>query len=167
MRLRKEDGRIRLFTRTGVDWSLRYPSPVEAAAALRVRSCTIDGELVVTDDNGISDFEMLQSRAHDFNAFLYGFDLLELDGEDLRPLPLVDRKERLARLVRRVPTGIRLCDHDAGDGDALFRAACRMGLEGIVSKKTTSAYRSGKCKAWVKVKNPIAPGYRRGRDDVT
>jgi hypothetical protein len=88
MRLRKEDGRIRLFTRTGVDWSLRYPSPVEAAAALRVRSCTIDGELVVTDDNGISDFEMLQSRAHDFNAFLYGFDLLELDGEDLRPLPL-------------------------------------------------------------------------------
>jgi ATP-dependent DNA ligase len=165
MQMRKADGRIRLFTRTGYDWTDRYPWPLEAAAALRAKSCTIDGELVVTDAEGISDFEMLRSRARDFNAFLYGFDLLELDGADLRPLPLVDRKERLARLVRRVPTGLRLCEHDAGDGDALFRAACRMGLEGIISKKLTSSYRSGKCKAWVKVKNPKAPGYLRGRDE--
>jgi ATP-dependent DNA ligase len=178
MQLRKDDGRVRLFTRTGVDWSLRYPWPVEAAAALRVKSCTIDGELVVTDANGISDFEMLQSRAYDYHAFLYGFDLLELDGADLRPLPLVDRKDLLTRLMSNfstnklgkkidTPAGIGLCEHDAGDGNALFRAACSMGLEGIVSKKLTSSYQSGKCKNWVKVKNPKAAGYRRGRDDLT
>jgi ATP-dependent DNA ligase len=167
MQLRKADGRVRLLTRTGFDWTDRYPWPLEAAAALRVKSCTIDGEMVVTDADGISDFEMLQSRAHDFNAFLYGFDLLELDGANLRPLPLIDRREMLVRLLRKAPAGIRLCEHDPGDAEALFRAACRMGLEGIVSKKLTSSYRSGKCKNWVKVKNPKSAGYRRGRDDLT
>ncbi len=166
MQLRMAAGRARLFTRRGFDWTTRYPWPSESAVGLRVRAATIDGELVCADEDGIADFARLHSRCHDGEAFLYAFDLLELDGEDLRPLPLADRKARLAKLLSRSGSGLRLVEHDEGDGKRLFAAACRMGLEGIVSKRLDSPYRSGRCKSWIKVKNPKAPSVLRVRDGL-
>jgi ATP dependent DNA ligase domain len=92
---------------------------------------------------------------------LYAFDLLELDGEDLRGLSLADRKKRLARLLGRRRIGIVLSDHTAEDGALLFMHACRMGLEGIVSKKLSAPYRSGPSRDWIKVKNPDSPAMIR------
>ena len=84
----------------------------------------------------------------------------------MRGRTLSDRKSALARTLRRAPDGIHLCEPDAGDGAALFRAACRMGLEGIVSKRVDSIYRSGRCKTWFKIKNKSAPGYIRVHDGL-
>lgn len=166
MQLRKRGEQVRLFTRRGFDWTERYSWPVEAGATLKARSCTIDGELVVADAQGMADFGKLHSRCFDHLAFLYGFDLLELNGEDLRSRPLIERKAMLAALLRRADPGIRLCDHDERDGRALFMAACRMGLEGLVCKRASSVYRSGRSKSWIKVKNKSAPGYMRVRDGL-
>jgi bifunctional non-homologous end joining protein LigD len=96
---------------------------------------------------------------------LYAFDLLELDGEDLRGLPLADRKKRLARLLGRRRIGIVLSDHTDQDGALLFMHACRMGLEGIVSKRLTAPYRSGPSRDWLKIKNPNSPAMVRHRED--
>jgi bifunctional non-homologous end joining protein LigD len=97
-------------------------------------------------------------------AMLYAFDLLELDGEDLRSMPLGDRKKRLTRLAGRRRFGIVLSDHTAEDGALLFTHACRMGLEGIVSKRLSAPYRSGPSRDWVKVKNPDSPAMIRARE---
>ena len=166
MQLRKRGGRVRLFTRRGFDWSDRYGWVVEAAAKLRADSLTLDGELVCAGEDGVSDFSRLHSRCFDHEAFLYAFDLLELEGESWRDRPLVERKGALSRLLRRSPPGVRYCEHDDGDGTALFRAACRMGLEGIVSKRAWSLYRPGRSRSWVKTKNKDAPGYMRVRDGL-
>ena len=123
---------------------------VEALRSLRVRSITIDGEAVVCGKDGKSDFDRLHSRAHDQAVCLHAFDLIELDGEDLRLAPLERRKGRLERLLAR-SDGIRFCEHlDA----TIFAHVCKLGLEGIVSKRRDLPYRSGRCKAWVKTKNP-------------
>jgi len=90
---------------------------------------------------------------------LYAFDLLELDGEDLRGLPLGDRKKRLARLLGRRRRGIVLSEHTADDGATIFRQACTIGLEGIVSKRLSAPYRSGPSRDWIKVKNPNSPQF--------
>jgi bifunctional non-homologous end joining protein LigD len=95
---------------------------------------------------------------------LYAFDLLELDGEDLRGLPLRDRRKRLAKLVGKRRLGIVLSDHTDEDGTMLFLQACRMGLEGIVSKRLSAPYRSGPSKDWIKVKNPDSPAMVRARE---
>jgi bifunctional non-homologous end joining protein LigD len=143
LQVRRDDGAIRLFTRRGYDWSKRYPGIARTAAALRSKSFTIDGEAVVCGPEGIAVFDALHRRGTVSEAMLYAFDLLELDGEDLGGLPLGDRKQRLARLLRGRRRGIVLSDHTAGDGAAIFRQACVMGLEGIVSKKLSAPYRSG------------------------
>jgi hypothetical protein len=93
----------------------------------------------------------------------YAFDLLELTGEDLRPLPLAKRKAKLARLLARASAGIELNEHIDDDGAAVFRQACRLGLEGIVSKRLTAPYRSGPSRDWIKVMNPDSPAMRRAR----
>jgi bifunctional non-homologous end joining protein LigD len=96
----------------------------------------------------------------------YAFDLLELDGADLRPLPLGDHKAKLARLLARKPLGILFNDHTAEDGATVFRIACMMGLEGIVSKRLSAPYRSGPSRDWIKVKNSDSPAmirYQEGR----
>src|SRR5476651_2533622 len=93
----KRDGRVRLFTRNGFDWSDRYPLIHAAVAALRVTSAVVDGEAVCCDEAGLAIFEKLHSRTYDDQAFLYAFDLLELDGEDWRPLPLEERKAKLQK----------------------------------------------------------------------
>jgi bifunctional non-homologous end joining protein LigD len=134
---------VRLFTRRGYDWTARYPAIAVTAMLLRARSFTLDGEAVVCGPDGVAVFDALHRRGTVRGAMLYGFDLLELDGEDLRGLPLVDRKKRLARLLGGRRLGIVLSDHTDDDGVLVFRQACRMGLEGIVSKRLSAPHRSG------------------------
>jgi ATP-dependent DNA ligase len=155
--------RVRLFTRRGYDWTDRYHPIANAAAALAC-DATIDGEAVVCDHAGVADFERLHSREHDKHAFLWAFDLLELDGEDLRPSPLLERIGALRRLLRRAKSGIYYVEHLDGDGAEAFAHACGLGLEGIVSKDRTRSYRSGRSKTWLKIKNPKAPGVTRFED---
>jgi ATP-dependent DNA ligase len=98
---RRHGDRVRLFTRRGYDWAERYPQIREAMLGLP-QDATIDGEAVVCDPMGVANFELLHSRKHDARAFLYAFDLLELDGVDLRPFPLERRKEQLRKLFARL-----------------------------------------------------------------
>jgi bifunctional non-homologous end joining protein LigD len=161
---RKSDGRVRLFTRNGFDWTDRYPLIRNAVAALRSSSVTIDGEAVCCDEAGVTIFEKLHSRAHDGEAVLYAFDLLELDGEDRRSRPLIERRARLERLIVKALAGIQYSEHLEGDGAAIFAHACKLGAEGIVSKHRERPYRSGPSKTWLKIKNPAAPGVTRFED---
>ena len=112
---------IRLLTRNGHDWSPRYPLIVEAMTHLKVRSCLIDGEAVACDDNGLAVFERLRRKTSGKHVFLFAFDLLELDGEDLRREPIETRKATLASLLRGSLPGLRLNDHLAHPGDIVFQ----------------------------------------------
>jgi len=156
----RDGERVRLFTRRGFDWTHRYPRIAHCARRLRVARFLIDGEAVVCGEDGVSDFALLHSREHDASVFLYGFDLLAVDGADLRHERLEDRRARLRQLLVH-PDGIRFSDHHAGDGLVIFRHACKLGLEGIVSKRRDAPPRSDRCKAWVKVKNPDSPAMLR------
>jgi bifunctional non-homologous end joining protein LigD len=162
---RRDGDRVRAFTRRGHDWTDRVPRIVEALQSFPVTSATIDGEAVVCDSTGITDFDRLRSalaRQGSREPFLYAFDLLELDGRDLRRSPWEQRRAALSRVLRKVGDGIRLSDHlDGTDGPAAFRHACAMGLEGIVSKRRDGPYRSGRSPDWIKVKNPHAPAATR------
>jgi len=125
----------------------------------------IDGEAVVLGVDGISDFEALCSRKHDAEVQLYAFYVLALDGEDLRRLPLSMRKTNLDRLSARRPKGIFVAPFEPGEiGPDLFRAACKMGLEGLVSKRRDRAYRDGRCTHWIKVKNPASLAMNRAAE---
>ena len=156
---------VRLFTRHGYDWSGRYPAIVTTAVKLRATSFTLDGEAVVCGPDGVAVFDALHRHGTVSEAMLYAFDLLELDGDDLRGLPLGDRKKRLATLLARRRLGIVLSEHTADDGATIFRQACLMGLEGIVSKRLAAPYRSGPSRDWLKIKNPDSPAMVRHRED--
>jgi bifunctional non-homologous end joining protein LigD len=158
LQVRREGNTVRLFTRNGYDWSARYPAIAVTAARLRAKSFTLDGEAVVCGADGVAVFDALHRHGTVTEAMMYAFDLLEHDGEDLRLLPLVERKKRLAHLVGRRSIGIVLSVHTADDGASIFRAACKFGLEGIVSKRLSAPYRSGPSRDWLKVKNPDGPG---------
>jgi bifunctional non-homologous end joining protein LigD len=161
----KEDAEtVRLFTRRGYDWTDRYPAIAAAPGKLRAKSFTLDGEAVVAGPDGVAVFDALHRRGRVADAILQAFDLLELDGEDLRPLPLGKRKDRLARLLARVRVGIALNQHTDDNGAVVFLHACKMGLEGIVSKRLTAPYRSGPSRDWLKVKNPDSPAMIRARE---
>jgi bifunctional non-homologous end joining protein LigD len=164
LQVRRDGDAVRLFTRRGYDWTERYPAIAVTAMLLRARSFTLDGEAVVCGPDGVAIFDALHRRGVVSEAMLYGFDLLELDGEDLRALPLGDRKKRLARLLGGRRLGIVLSDHTDEDGALLFVHACRMGLEGIVSKKLTAPYRSDRSTQWLKIKNPNSPAMIRARE---
>ena len=153
--------RVRLYTMTGVDWTDRYPWIVEDMARLNVSHAVIDAECVCDGDNGITDFERLMARVYDASAYAYAFDLLALDGDDMRRQPLSERKAALAKLLRRAKPGIRYSEHLFGGGAEIFEHACKLGLEGIVSKRLTAPYRSGKVKTWLKTKNPKAAAMLR------
>jgi bifunctional non-homologous end joining protein LigD len=117
--------------------------------------------VVCCDEDGLAVFDKLRSRTYDDQAFLYAFDLLELDGEDWRPRPLEERKAKLATLLANARAGIRYSEHLEGDGAAIFAHACKLGAEGIVSKHRKRPYRSGPSKVWLETKNPAAPGINR------
>jgi bifunctional non-homologous end joining protein LigD len=163
--VQREGKRVRLFTRNGHDCTIRYPLIVEAALKNRTTSFVVDGEAVLLGVDGISDFNGLHSRRHDDEVQLYAFDVLALEGEDLRKLPLHLRKTNLARLLARRPEGIFVSDFEQGEiGPDLFRKACEFGLEGMVSKRRDSSYRAGRSPSWVKVKNRAHPALHRVMD---
>jgi bifunctional non-homologous end joining protein LigD len=151
---RLRDGRVRLFTRRGYDWTERYPLICKAVAAIPALSATIDGEAVWCDADGVAVFDRLHSRDCDAEVFLYAFDLLELDDNDLRPRSLEVRKDRLAKLIAKAPAGLRYSEHMEGDGAVIFAHACLLGCEGIVSKRRDHIYRSGPTKAWLCARRP-------------
>jgi bifunctional non-homologous end joining protein LigD len=152
---------VRLLTRNGTDFTDRYPLIVEAVEALPVRSCVIDGEAVACDGQGLSIFEKLRWRHHDGHVFVWCFDLLELDGQDMRREPIEVRKATLASVLRSCHAGLQFNQHLEPRGDIVFRHACKMGLEGIVSKRLGSRYVSGRSRDWLKFKNPAAPAVKR------
>jgi bifunctional non-homologous end joining protein LigD len=154
---RKKGAQVRLYSRPGNDLTHRFPLIVEALARLRSRSGIIDGEAVACDDNGVASFNLVRYRHHDESVFLYAFDLIELNDDDLRPDPLEARKATLETILAKAASGIRFNEHIEGDGETVFRHACKLGLEGIVSKRKDSAYRSGRSPDWLKMKNANAP----------
>jgi bifunctional non-homologous end joining protein LigD len=162
LRLERDDDRVRLITRGGYNWTDRYPWIVESALKNRHRQFVIDGEAVVLGVDGVADFDALHSGRHNDEAQLYAFDVLALDGDDLRRLPLSMGKTNLARLLARRPDGIFVAPFEQGEiGPELFRAACRMGLEGLVSKRQDRPYQAGRSKYWVNVKNRAHPAMSR------
>jgi bifunctional non-homologous end joining protein LigD len=131
---RRDGERVRLFSRGGHDWSAQLPAIAEAMRAFPVTSVTLDGEVVICGADGVSQFDRMSvvfGRRGSRDAFLYAFDLLELDGQDLRDKRWDSRRALLAQLLTGASEGIRLCEHIEGtDGAVVFRAACNMGLEG-------------------------------------
>ena len=114
--------------------------------------------------DGVAIFDALHRHGTVSEAILHAFDLLELNGEDVRGLPLRERKARLERLLSRSRTGIVFNEHADQDGATVFQHACKLGLEGIVSKKLSAPYRSGPSRDWIKVKNPNSPAMIRARE---
>src|SRR5262245_55506243 len=147
---RKSGAQVRLYSRPGNDLTDRFPQIVEALARLRSRSCVIDGEAVCCDEDGVPSFDRIRYRRHDAHVFLYAFeDLIELNGDDLRREPLEVRKATLASVLAKAAPGLRLNEHlEHEDGELVFRHACKLGLEGIVSKRKDSPYRSGRSPDW-------------------
>jgi len=171
MMLIRDQDRVRLISRGGHDWAKRFPLIVSSALKLSEKHFVIDGEVVVLDKEGKSDFDALASRKQDKQAMLYAFDLVAGDGEDYRGMALTLRKVGLAQLLSEPVDGIFLAEYERGDeqsniGGVLFRVACNMGLEGIVSKRLDRAYGAGRCRHWIKIKNPAHPAYSRVRDKL-
>jgi ATP-dependent DNA ligase len=163
---RKDGASVRLYSRPGNDLTKRFPLIVEGLAQLRLWSCIIDGEAVACGEDGIPSFDRIRYRRHDASVFLYAFDLIELNGDDLRRDALAVRKATLASLLARVAPGLHFNEHmDEKDGPLVFAHACKMGLEGIVSKRRDSSYRSGRSPDWIKSKNPAAPAVKREAEE--
>jgi ATP-dependent DNA ligase len=164
--VRRDGSRVRCFTRNGHDWADRFPGIVDAALLIKASSFLIDGEAVIARDDGTADFHALRSRRGGHEAELYAFDLIEHDGDDLCSLSLLQRKRRLKGLLGRGKRrSIQFVAHLTGDGRTVFDHVCRMGLEGIVSKRTDAPYRSGPSKTWLKSKNPASDAVRREREE--
>lgn len=152
-----ERGKARALTRRAFDWSDTYRPIVEAASTLPVKSAIIDGEVVVFNDKGLTDFRALRSamRWEPGRLVFIAFDMLHLNGEDLRWQQLITRRARLAELLLRADSAggaIQFSEHVHGDGGAFFREADRLGLEGMVSKRASAPYRSGRTETWLKTK---------------
>ena len=163
--VRREGSQVRCFTRGGYDWADRFPAIVEAATRVRTKSFLIDGEAIVCGSDGRADFDALRSRRRDRDVVLFAFDLIELEGEDWRRRKLAERKKRLAALLARSSSAIQLNEHLDADGELVFKHACRMGLEGIVSKRIDAPYRSGSCSTWLKSKNPESEAVCREHEE--
>jgi bifunctional non-homologous end joining protein LigD len=152
---RLDDGKVKLLTRRGLDWTRKFPTITAAVAKLPAVTALIDGELVVNDDHGVSSFSLLQQAlkaGDDSPMAYYVFDLLHLDGEDMRPLPLTARKAALAKLIGGKSGALRLSESINEPGPLLLKHACKMHLEGIVSKRADAAYHSGRGHDWIKSK---------------
>jgi bifunctional non-homologous end joining protein LigD len=163
---RKDGTRVRLYSRPGNDLTDRFRLIVEALVWLRAGSCIIDGEAVCCGDDCVPSFDRIRYRRHDDKVFLYAFDLIELNGGDLRREPLDTPKATLASLLRRAEPGLQLNEHiEEEDGETVFRHACKLGLEGIVSKRRDSHYRSGRSPDWLKMKNPACAAVKRQEEE--
>ena len=156
----------RLYSRNAYDWTERLAAIATAAESIKAKSFTIDGEAVVVGPDGLSRFDELSRREAARTAILYAFDLIELDGDDLRRRPFLDRKAALAQLLGGLKAGILLNEHIAEDGPTVFAYACRLGAEGIVSKRVDGTYRSGPSRVWIKVRNPASIAVQRERSEM-
>jgi len=155
MMARLDRGAVKLLTRTGLDWTHKYPAIVKAVAALNARQAYLDGELCGVGPDGITSFNIVQLASDRGNAaalVFFLFDLLHLDGEDLRARRLIERKERLATLLVNTAPSLHFSDHVVGQGPAFYYKACAMHVEGIVSKRVGAPYASGNRGLWRKVK---------------
>ena len=155
MHARIDHGRIKLLTRTGLDWSHRYKRTIQALGALMVRSAYIDGELCALNADGVPVFSQLQAALDEGRTnqlVFFAFDLLYLNGQNMTKLPLLKRKERLQRVFKWEISGLRYSEHVAGDGPRFRAQACKLGLEGVVSKRGDQPYVPGDRGIWVKSK---------------
>lgn len=154
-----EAGKVKLFTRTGLDWTRKFGAAVEnAVAGLECTSAVVDGEIAVLSDSGVASFSALQaalSAGATDRMIFFAFDLLFLDGVDLRGEPLVERKHHLAELIGEsgdAEAALRYSEHFVEPGKTMLRHACRMGLEGVVSKLADAPYHGGRTLDWIKSK---------------
>jgi bifunctional non-homologous end joining protein LigD len=156
MQARLDDGKVRLLTRKALDWTARFKPVANALSKLDVQSAMIDGEVVVADDQGVSNFSSLQDalKTGKSNFMYYAFDLLHLNGADLSGKPLVERKAALAKLLADQDRNgvLQFSDHFEISGSDMYRHACDHNLEGLISKRRDAPYRSGRSDAWIKSK---------------
>jgi len=162
---RRDSAGVRLITRAGNEFSSRFPFIAMAVSKLPVRSCLIDGEAIVCNEDGLAVFDLIRRHGALASAVHCAFDLLELDGRDLRREPIEKRKGLLTKLLKGAHSSIVLNEHFEEDGAIVYREACRLRCEGIVSKRIGSTYRSGRSSHWVKVKNPAAPAVKREAEE--
>jgi bifunctional non-homologous end joining protein LigD len=160
---------VRLLTRNGNDLADRFPLAAAAVAALPIKSCVVDAEAIVCDDAGMAVFDLIRGHGRNDSAILCAFDLLEVNGEDIRREPIEDRKRRLVGLLRLPHDGIAFNEPYEVDGTTIYRHACALGCEGIVSKRLGSPYRAGRSAHWLKVKKrrrrPSSERPRRSGDE--
>jgi DNA ligase D-like protein (predicted ligase) len=154
MAARIDNGRAQLLTRTGLDWADKYPSVVAAVANVKAKTAYIDGELCGVDEAGLPSFAQTQAATdgeREVRLVYYAFDLLHLDGRDVSPLPLIERKAQLEPLVANKP-GLQFNRHETGDGELILNHAGKLGFEGVVSKTIDAPYEPGNRGLWRKAK---------------
>jgi bifunctional non-homologous end joining protein LigD len=144
--VRKTVETVRIYTRRGADWTKRFLRIDQAARKMNNTSFLLDGEGIFYDGNGMPSFDLLHSHEYDREVSLCAFDLLELNGTEIRKQPLVERKELLADFLTKAKDGIEFNDHIEQDGDVVFDHACKLGHEGIVAKRKDLPYESGRSK---------------------
>ncbi len=152
---RISDGKVTLLTRSGLDWTAKYPAIAAALSKLKVGSAYIDGELCGINANGIPRFALIQAATDEgarVHLIYYAFDLLFIDGEAIGFMPLIERKKRLQKILAKPPKGIEYSAHFTEDGETVRRNACAHGLEGVVSKRADRAYLPGNRGVWTKSK---------------
>jgi bifunctional non-homologous end joining protein LigD len=166
IQLHKAGDAVTIYSKNGHDYTSRYPAISTGLKALHARSAIIDAEVTVCGEDGVPQFyRLLTSRFDQGELCVWAFDLLELDGEDLRHKTLTERKAALAKLLRRASPFLRLSE-SFSDPTKLLAECERRGLEGIVSKRRDSLYRSGKSSAWIKVKCAAWREANRGRHEM-
>jgi ATP-dependent DNA ligase len=154
MAARIDNGRVQLLTRTGLDWTAKYPSAIAALADVRVKTAYLDGELCGVDDAGLPSFAQTQAATdgeRDARLVYYVFDLLHINGWDVSALPLIERKKLLEPLVANKP-GLQFNGHETGDGELILEHAGKLGFEGVVSKTSDAPYAPGNRGLWRKAK---------------
>jgi bifunctional non-homologous end joining protein LigD len=147
---RRDGSAVHLWSRNAAEYAGTMTRIVAGLRKLRVKSCTVDGEAVILRPDGTCDFFALRGKDGQASAVLVAFDIIELNGQDLRRLPIEDRRAKLAHLLRASPKGVLFSSSIGGDGEAVFCYACALGGEGIVSKRAGSTYVSGRCPGWRK-----------------
>jgi bifunctional non-homologous end joining protein LigD len=160
----KGGSQVRLYGRSGAEWTKRLPGFAAAFLDLRCRSAVLDGELVLPEEDGAPDsLQSVVSEAQEHELVFFAFDLLHRDGTDLRPLSFAERRRRLVRLVSRSEIPCLHLVQTFNDGHALLAAAERHGLEGIVSKRRAAAYTSGQSTDWLRIKTVVWRAANRAR----
>ena len=155
MLCRIEKGEARMISRNGKEWTDSFPSIARCLARLPVESAWVDGEVVVIEGDGRSSFQALQNAltsAQSAKLHYFAFDVMYLNGYDLRPVPLIERKRVLESLLAKAPDALRFSSHIVGSGKAFFEQAKELRLEGMISKRAQSTYRGARCRDWLKVK---------------